>query len=92
MQGTHGHLSTEQKRTAFRLRKEGWRLIDIAQEVGCTAAMGAALVKTVLTGDLGNIFESDELDPHERSAAEFRGPQQATQRRRSARRATRRSS
>ena len=45
MQGTHGHLSAEQKRTAFRLRKAGWRLIDIAREVGCTAPMVGLMVR-----------------------------------------------
>lgn len=45
MQGTHGHLSTEQKRTAFRLRNEGWRLIDIAREVGCIAPMVGLMVR-----------------------------------------------
>ena len=45
MQGTHGHLSTEQKRTAFRLRSEGWHLIDIAKEVGCTAPMVGLMVR-----------------------------------------------
>ncbi len=45
MQGTHGHLPTEQKRTAFRLRSKGWRLIDIAKEVGCTAPMVGLMVR-----------------------------------------------
>ena len=45
MQGTHGHLSTEQKRTALRLRNEGWRLIDIAREIGCTAPMVGLMVR-----------------------------------------------
>lgn len=39
MQGKHGHLSWEQKQLAFRLHARGWRLIDIAREVGCTAPM-----------------------------------------------------
>ena len=34
MQGQHGHLSTEQKQMAFRLHAHGWRLIDIAKEIG----------------------------------------------------------
>jgi len=42
MQGQHGHLSTEQKQLAFRLRKRGWRLVDIAREIGCTAPMVGA--------------------------------------------------
>ena len=39
MQGRHGHLSREQKQLAIRLHSKGWRLIDIAREVGCTAPM-----------------------------------------------------
>ena len=39
MQGKHGHLSREQKQLALRLHSKGWRLIDIAREVGCTAPM-----------------------------------------------------
>lgn len=34
-----GHLSREQKQLAIRLHSRGWRLIDIAREVGCTAPM-----------------------------------------------------
>lgn len=45
MQGIHGHLSAEQKQTAFRLRSEGWRLIDIAREIGCTAPMVGLMVR-----------------------------------------------
>lgn len=45
MQGTHGHLSAEQKRTAFRLEAKGWRLSDIAREIGCTAPMVALMVR-----------------------------------------------
>ena len=39
MQGKHGHLSPEQKQLALRLHLKGWRLIDIAREIGCTAPM-----------------------------------------------------
>jgi IS30 family transposase len=39
LQGKHGHLSREQKQLALRLHSKGWRLIDIAREVGCTATM-----------------------------------------------------
>ena len=46
MQGTHGHLSAEQKRTAFRLKRNGWRLVDIAREIGCTAPMVGLMVRT----------------------------------------------
>ncbi len=35
MQGQHGHLSQEQKQLALRLHAKGWRLVDIAREVGC---------------------------------------------------------
>jgi IS30 family transposase len=45
MQGRHGHLSTEQKELAFRLRAKRWRLIDIAREIGCTAPMVGLMVR-----------------------------------------------
>ena len=45
MQGQHGHLSTEQKQLAFRLRARGWRLIEIAREIGCTAPMVGLMVR-----------------------------------------------
>ncbi len=45
MQGHHGHLSTEQKELAFRLRAQGWRLVDIAREIGCTAPMVGLMVR-----------------------------------------------
>ena len=45
MQGTHGHLSAEQKQLAFRLRAKGWRLLDIAKEIGCTAPMVGIMVR-----------------------------------------------
>ena len=45
MQGHHGHLSAEQKRLAFRLRAQGWRLVDIAREIGCTAPMVGLMVR-----------------------------------------------
>ena len=45
MQGQHGHLSAEQKQLAFRLRAKGWRLIDIAREIGCTAPMVGLMVR-----------------------------------------------
>jgi transposase-like protein len=45
MQGQHGHLSTEQKQLAFRLRAQGWRLVDIAREIGCTAPMVGLMVR-----------------------------------------------
>jgi IS30 family transposase len=44
MQGRHGQLSAEQKQLAFRLRARGWRLIDIAREIGCTAPMVGLMV------------------------------------------------
>jgi hypothetical protein len=44
MQGRHGHLSADQKQLAFRLRARGWRLIDIAREIGCTAPMIGLMV------------------------------------------------
>ena len=45
MQGHRGHLSAEQKQLAFRLRAQGWRLVDIAREVGCTAPMVGIMVR-----------------------------------------------
>ena len=45
MQGRHGHLSAEQKELAFRLRAKGWRLVDIAKEIGCTGAMVGIMVR-----------------------------------------------
>ena len=46
MQGRHGHLSAEQKQLAFRLRAQGWRLVDIAKEIGCTGPMVGIMVRT----------------------------------------------
>ena len=40
-----GILSHEQKQLAFRLRARGWRLVDIAREVGCTAPMVGLMVR-----------------------------------------------
>lgn len=34
-----GILTNEQKQLAFRLRARGWRLVDIAREIGCSAPM-----------------------------------------------------
>ncbi len=45
MQGQHGHLSAEQKQLAFRLRAQGWRLVDIAREIGCTGPMVGVMVR-----------------------------------------------
>jgi transposase, IS30 family len=39
MQGKHGRLSRVQKQLALRLDLQGWRLIDVAREIGCTAPM-----------------------------------------------------
>jgi IS30 family transposase len=46
MQGKHGHLSREQKQLALRLHAKGWRLVDIAREIGCTAPMVGLMVRT----------------------------------------------
>jgi len=46
MQGKHGHLSREQKRLALRLHAKGWRLVDIAREVGCSAPMVGIMART----------------------------------------------
>lgn len=51
MQGRHGHLSVEQKQLAFRLRCMGWRLVDIAREIGCTAPMVGLMVRDGLHRD-----------------------------------------
>jgi len=40
-----GHLSEEQKQLAFKLRASGWRLADIAREVGCSAPMVGVMVR-----------------------------------------------
>lgn len=46
MQGKHGHLSREQKQLALRLHAKGWRLVDIAREVGCSAPMVGLMVRS----------------------------------------------
>ena len=40
-----GHLSDEQKQLAFKLRASGWRLTDIAREIGCSAPMVGLMVR-----------------------------------------------
>ena len=40
-----GILTHEQKQLAFRLRARGWRLVDVAREVGCTAPMVGLMVR-----------------------------------------------
>jgi transposase, IS30 family len=40
-----GILTHEQKQLAFRLRVRGWRLTEIAHEVGCTAPMVGLMVR-----------------------------------------------
>lgn len=40
-----GTLTHEQKQLAFRLRARGWRLVDVAREVGCTAPMVGLMVR-----------------------------------------------
>lgn len=37
-------LTHEQKQLAFRLRARGWRLDDIAREIGCSAQMVSVMV------------------------------------------------
>jgi IS30 family transposase len=39
-----GILTHEQKQLAFRLRARGWRFVDIAREIGCTAQMVGIMV------------------------------------------------
>ncbi len=47
MTGRRGsRLSAEQKQLGFRLRARGWRLSDIAREIGCTASMVGVMVRT----------------------------------------------
>lgn len=46
MQGKHGHLSREQKQLALRLHARGWRLVDIAKEIGCSAPMVGVMART----------------------------------------------
>jgi transposase, IS30 family len=38
-------LTHEQKQLAFRLRSRGWRLVDIAREIGCSAPMVGLMVR-----------------------------------------------
>jgi IS30 family transposase len=45
VQGKHGHLSREQKHLALRLHAKGWRLVDIAREIGCSAPMVGIMVR-----------------------------------------------
>ena len=40
-----GVLTHDQKQLAFRLRARGWRLVDIAREIGCTAPMVGLMVR-----------------------------------------------
>ena len=40
-----GILTHEQKQLGFRLRARGWRLVDIAREIGCTAPMVGLMVR-----------------------------------------------
>jgi hypothetical protein len=40
-----GILTQEQKQLAFRLRGRGWRLVDIAKEIGCSAPMVGLMVR-----------------------------------------------
>ncbi|HZJ06422.1 MAG TPA: IS30 family transposase [Nocardioidaceae bacterium] len=40
-----GILTHERKQLAFRLRARGWRLVDLAREVGCTAPMVGLMVR-----------------------------------------------
>ncbi|MGY6500460.1 MAG: IS30 family transposase [Acidimicrobiales bacterium] len=40
-----GILTHEQKQLAFRLRARGWRIVDIAREIGCTAPMVGLMVR-----------------------------------------------
>lgn len=40
-----GILTQEQKQLAFRLHARGWRLVDIAREIGCTAPMVGLMVR-----------------------------------------------
>src|SRR6476646_830520 len=40
-----GILTNEQKQLAFRLRGRGWRLVDIAREIGCTAPLVGLMVR-----------------------------------------------
>lgn len=46
MQGKHGHLSWEQKQPALRLHAKGWRLVDIAREIVCSAPMVGIMTRT----------------------------------------------
>lgn len=38
-------LTHDQKKLAFRLHSRGWRLVDIAREIGCSAPMVGLMVR-----------------------------------------------
>jgi transposase, IS30 family len=40
-----GHLTQEQKQLAFRLKAQGWSLVDIGREIGCSAPMIGLMVR-----------------------------------------------
>jgi hypothetical protein len=51
-------LTHEQKQLAFRLRARGWRLVDIAREIGCTAPMVGLMVRDGrFTRGVPNVWE-----------------------------------
>ena len=50
MQGQHGHLSTEQKQLAFRLRARGWRLVDMRGRSGAPRPWSGRWCATEGTG------------------------------------------
>lgn len=45
MRGRYGRLSWEQKQLALRLDGRGWRRVDIAREIGCSASMVSLMVR-----------------------------------------------
>ena len=57
-----GVLTHEQKQFAFRLRGRGWRLTEIAREVGCTAPM----VRLMVHDGLYTSGIPDEWEPRDR--------------------------
>ena len=52
-----GILTHEQKQLAFRLRARGWRLVDIAREVGCSAPMVGLIVRGRFTTGVADEWE-----------------------------------
>ncbi len=66
MQGQHGHLTREQKQLAFQMRSKGWRLVDIATEIGWTAPMVGIMVRDERRRDAQPFGWDSAWIPHDR--------------------------